>query len=273
MLQQKNNTNYKFHSIKPIKIAVVTGASSGMGMEFVKQLDKKCMGLDEIWIIARRKDLMNTLAGATKARIRCFPMDLTNESYEMLLQELKARRVQVKVLVNSAGYGKTGPFTHISELDNTGMIDVNCKALAKITYAILPYMTRGSYIINLASAASFLPQPNFTIYAATKSFVLSFSRGLNRELRSRGIWVSAICPGPVDTEFFSISEEEGSPYGLKKLFMANKEKVVSHAIRQSFRKKEVIVYGTSMKMLRLICKILPKGLVLNIYAKSMRGIS
>lgn len=255
-----------------MKIAIITGASSGMGQEFVKQLDKKCLGLDEFWMVARRESPMKELEQATKAKLRYFSMDLTKEDYGSLIHALEEKKPQVKILVNCAGYGKTGPFLDIEEKDNSGMIALNCMALTKVTYKVLPYMTKNSYIINLASAAAFLPQPNFAVYAATKSYVLSFSRALNREVRSKGIWVSAVCPGPVNTPFFQIAEETGSTFALKKWFMAKKEKVVAQAVKESFSKKEVITYGLSMKGLHVIGKLLPQGMILDIYGKMLRGI-
>lgn len=243
-----------------------------MGMEFVRQIDQKCLGLDELWLIARRENKMKALKGTTRAKLRYFPLDLVKDSYDPLIAALKEHRAEVKILVNSAGFGKTGPFMTMDGENAGGMVDVNCRALTKITHCIIPFMTGRSYIINLASAASFLPQPNFAVYAATKAYVLSFSRGLNRELRSRGIWVSAICPGPVDTEFFTIAEEGGTPYGLKKYFLADKEKVVAQALKKSFKKKEVIIYGAAMKTLPVMVKVFPQGLMLDIYAKMLRGV-
>lgn len=255
-----------------MKIAIITGASSGMGKEFVKQLDKKCSGLDEFWLVARNEAAMRELEGSTKTRLKYIPMDLTKDDYSRLLKALKEEEPQVSILVNCAGYGKTGPFSQIEEKDNTGMVTLNCMALTKITYLVLPYMKKHSYIINLASAAAFLPQPNFAVYAATKSYVLSFSRALRREVKSRGIWVSAVCPGPVNTPFFQIAEESGSPFALKKFFMAKKEKVVAQAIRESFAKREVITYGISMKGLHLAGKVLPQGMILDLYGKLLRNI-
>lgn len=256
-----------------MKIAVVSGASSGMGQEFARQINKKCLGLDEIWLIARRREAMEALADELTVPVRVFSMDLTDDpSYAEFIYALESIKPQVCVAVNCAGYGKTGPFTDISIEDSLGMIDLNCRALTKMTYLLLPYMTKRSYLIQVASVAGILPQPNFAVYAASKAYVLSLSRALREELRPKGISVTAVCPGPVATDFFAIAEETGSPFALKKYFMAKKEKVVALALKDAFGKKDVSVYGLSMKALRLLVKLVPQKLILYIYAKLCRNV-
>ncbi|MBQ8199022.1 MAG: SDR family NAD(P)-dependent oxidoreductase [Lachnospiraceae bacterium] len=255
-----------------MKIAVITGASSGMGEEFARQIDKKCLGLDEIWLIARRKDRLEQLAEELTCAVKIFSADLSaEESYELFKNALNEYRPEVRVAVNCAGYGKTGPFTAVSETDSIGMIDLNCRALTRMTYLLLPYMPKRSYLIQVASVAGILPQPNFAVYAASKAYVLSLSRALREELRSRKISVTAVCPGPVATDFFAIAEETGSPFALKKYFIAPKEKVVTKALKDTFSGKDVSVYGLSMNALRILVKILPQKLILYIYGKLCRG--
>ena len=104
--------------------------------------------------------------------------------------------------MNASGYGISGSFEHQTEEDGAGMIHLNCEALTRITYLVLPYLRRGSFIYQMASSAGFAPQPNFTVYAATKAYVKSFSIALRQELSYQGIRVIAVCPGPVKTEFF-----------------------------------------------------------------------
>ena len=256
-----------------MKIAIITGASSGMGQEFAKQIVQKCLGLDEIWLIARRREPMEELAEVLTVPVRVISMDLADDpSYATLLHMLETEKPQVRVAVNCAGYGKTGPFEGISLEDSLGMIDLNCRALTKMTYLLLPYMPKRSYLIQVASVAGILPQPNFAVYAASKAYVLSLSRGLREELRAKGISVTAVCPGPVATDFFAIAEETGSPFALKKYFMAKKEKVVALALKDTFRKKDVSVYGISMKALRLLVKLVPQKFILYIYAKMCRNV-
>lgn len=252
-----------------MRIAIITGASSGMGMEFAKQIDKKCLGLDEIWLIARRREPMEDLSKNISCQTRIFPMDLTDEqSYLPFLAELEQLQPHVRLLINCAGFGITGDMLSVKEEDALGMIDLNCRALTKMTYHIVPFMPKRSYIIQLASAAGFLPQPKFAIYAATKSFVLSLTRALREELKSKEISVTAVCPGPVDTEFFDRSEAEyGDTFVFKKIFMVSKENVVEKALKDTFRKKAVSVYGLSMKGMRLGSKLVPHQWILPVYGK------
>lgn len=256
-----------------MNIAIITGASSGMGKEFARQLTEKVLGLDEVWLIARRSERLASLAKELPVEVRTFSMDLTDDAdYKPLTELLGKEQPKVRVMINCAGYGKTGPFETIPEADTLGMIDLNCRALTKMTYLVMPYMPKRSYLIQFASIAGILPQPNFAVYAASKAYVLSLTRALREELRSRQISVTAICPGPVDTAFFSIAEETGSPFGLKKYFMARKEKVVAKALHDAMRKKDVSVYGLSMKLLRILVKYVPQKWILYIYARLLRGV-
>ena len=154
----------------------------------------------------------------------------------------------------------------MEDKDITGMIDLNIKALTLLCKGIAPYMSKNSRIINIASSAAFLPQPGFAEYAASKSYVLSLSRALNVELNKRGIHVTAVCPGPADTNFFNVAESDGaSSPAYKKLFMADSNKVVEKAIRDSINKSEVSVYGIWMNLFRWLCKIYPKSLILKFF--------
>ena len=169
------------------------------------------------------------------------------------------------MLVNSAGFGKSGAVTEIAGEEfrtQPDMVDLNCRALTRMTLLCLPYMKKGSRIVNLASAAAFCPQPSFAVYAATKAYVLSFSRALGAELASRGIPVTAVCPGPVDTEFFDVSGKLEDP--LKRLTLAQAPKVVHQALKDSRAGKPVSIYGIPMKAAYLGAKLVPHGLMLRL---------
>lgn len=246
-----------------MKIAVVTGASSGMGRESVIQLWEHFRGFDEIWIIARRKERLDELDRQVGVPLRKFALDLTaTEDREVLSRALDHRKPQVKFLVNAAGFGMIGQVEDLSLRDETDMVRLNCEALCAVTRMALPYMDGNSRIIQFASSAAFLPQPGFAIYAATKSFVLSYSRALNQELKAKRIYVTAVCPGPVKTEFFDIAETTGVIPVYKKLVMANPKRVVSKAIRDSVACRQVSVYGLTMKAFMVLCKAVPHPLLL-----------
>ena len=246
-----------------MKIAIVTGASSGMGRETIIQMADRFGGLEEIWAIARRADRLEELQSQVPVALRVIPLDLADrDSWQELEEMLEELKPEVKILVNSAGYGKIGAVGSISLAEETGMVGVNCQALCAVTNLVLPYMPGKGRIIQYASSAAFLPQPRFAIYAATKAFVLSYSRALNMELKPRGIYVTAVCPGPVRTEFFDIAETSASMPVYKKLAMADPKKVVALALRDSMMGKDVSVYGPLMKAFRLLAKILPHRFIL-----------
>ncbi len=246
------------------KIAVVTGASSGIGREFAIQISKKYNTIEEIWIIARRTDKLNEVKKEINGKlVRILGLDLSKDAditfYKSLLER---QNPSIRLLVNAAGFGICGHFDKTSYEDNIGMIDLNCKALTAMTYISLPYMSSPANIINVASSAGFLPQPSFSVYAATKSMVLSFSRALNQELFDRNITVTAVCPGPVKTEFFDIAEKNTNTKAYKYLFRANPKRVVRKALLDSFYFKDVSVYSLPIKVVRLLAKLLPHGILI-----------
>lgn len=250
-----------------MNIILITGASSGMGIEFALQLDNVFQNIDEIWMIARRKKEMLEVAQHLEHTTRVLDMDVTDDEQIKRLKKLLANEKPViRMLVNSAGYGIMGDFSASNIKEELGMIDVNCKALTQITHLCIPYMRKNSRIIQLASSAAFLPQPNFAVYAATKSYVYSFSRALNQELRGKKIYVTAVCPGPVDTPFFDIAEKTGSTLAVKKLTLVRADQVVEKAIADSYHKRERSVYGAWIRGFEVLAKILPHSVIL----KAMR---
>jgi len=256
-----------------MKIAIVTGASSGMGREFIMQIADRFNGIGEIWAIARREERLEELSPLVPVKVRSFAIDLTDDSKLMRLQDILAKeKPEVKWLINSAGYGKIGDVGTINIGDEMGMVELNCKALCAVTHMVLPYMSENSRIIQFSSAASFLPQPGFAIYAATKSFVLSYSRALNEELKKRGIYVTAVCPGPVKTEFFDIAETTGKIPLYKRVVMADPKKVVRLALRDSMMGRPVSVYGITMKFFRLLCKTVPHTAIFRLMKGLMKAI-
>ena len=251
-------------------IAVVTGASSGMGRAFARRLAEGLHRADEIWVIARRrerlKELCKEVSPAARKKIRIFAGDITEESFrESFSRELSARDAGILFLVNAAGFGKIGEVEKLSVKTQTDMADLNALSLVAMTGICLPRMVpRYGRIVNFASAAAFLPQPGFAVYAATKAFVLSFSEALGHELKDREIGVTAVCPGPVKTEFFDLAEEFSYIPVYKRLVMAKPEAVVKKAIKDSVKRRSLSVYGLSMKGLRIIGAVVPHRLTFRI---------
>lgn len=248
-----------------MKIVLITGASSGMGAEFARQLDREVSGIDEFWLVARRKERMEALADELVHPVRIFANDIRNRSlYESLEWQLKEERGDIKILVNNAGCGFNGLVTEQSSEKLAEVSEINCTAMTAITKLCIPFMKRNARIIHMSSSAAFLPQPKFAVYAATKAYVLRFSRALFEELRPRGITVTAVCPGQVETEFLDKSGAERGAYGFKKNFRMQPEAVVAEAIRASKRKQAVVTPGIGMKGFRILAKVVPHGLILRV---------
>lgn len=249
-----------------MRIAIVTGASSGMGREFVFQISQRYPKLDEIWVLARREEKLYELQEAITMAVRVIPADLTRDEdlrrFSLILETYKP---DVKLLVNCAGYGVMSTFELSSYEQQMGMIDLNCRALTATTYLVLPYMKKKSRVIQLASAAGFLPQPGFCVYAASKSYVISFSRALGVELKGRGITVTAVCPGPVKTEFFDRADPDHTMKWYKRLSMARPEKVVEKALRDAALGDKLSIYGLIMNVFHVITDLLPEGLLMKVY--------
>jgi len=251
-----------------MKIAIVTGASSGMGKEFVRQIDKK-EKLDEIWVIARRSDRLKALAEECTTPVRPISLDLTEKaSFETLKAMLAESKPEVAVLVNASGFGKYGTYLDLTDEEIDRMIDLNAKSTVHVTYDVLPYMQEGSRILTIGSASAFQPLPEFIMYAATKSFVVSFCRALNVELRSRKITVTCVCPGYVRTEFFQVAQDTKNPTTCSNFKpMYEPEDVVRKALRDSRRGKDLSVLGLNTKLKRTAAKFLPTKMVMNTWLK------
>ena len=247
-----------------MKIAVVTGASSGLGREFARQISARYSKFDEIWLIARRTERLEGVADEIKLTSRVISLDLSSKDELMALKELLEENApDIKLLVNCAGYGKSGSFDELGYDEQLGMIDINCRALTAVTKLCLPYISSNSRIIELASAAAFMPQPDFAVYAATKSYVLSFSKAINKELKPKKITVTAVCPGPVDTEFFDIAGKNVKL--LKRMVMAKPENVVEQAIKDAALGNELSIYGRTMKLAHVAGRFLPHRLLMKFF--------
>lgn len=251
-----------------MKIAIVTGASSGIGKEFVKQIALS-EDLDEIWIIARRLDRLEKIKQEISPKIRPISLDLlSKDSLQAIKNLLQNEKPEIKLLVNSSGFGKYGTYMDLTEQEIDNMIDLNCKSLIHMTYACLPYMKTGDRVIMMGSSSAFQPLPEFNMYASTKVFVVHFSRALNVELKSRGISVTSVCPGYVRTEFFTVAQDTKNPDTCKNFKpMYEAEPIVKKALQDSRKGKDMSVFGVHVKLLRLMSKLLPHSLVMNTWMK------
>ncbi len=255
-----------------MKIAIVTGASSGMGREFVRQLSGY-VNVEEIWVIARREAALEALKAEVSVPVRPVALDLCREeSFRSFASLLEAEKPEVRLLVNAAGFGKFGSFRSIPLEDDLRMIDLNCKALVAMTRLTLPYMGRNSHILQLDSLSAFQPVPYITTYGATKSFVLSYTRAANRELKGSGIRMMAMNPGWVKTEFFDhalTSNQNSEVQYFNTLWEARD--VVATGLRDLYRsKKDYSVHGLSVRNQVRLVKLLPHKLVMDVWCDQQK---
>ena len=189
-------------------IAIVTGASSGIGAEFCRALDAE--GLDSIWLVARRADRLESLASELSTPCVVIPADLTDrEQLSGLVGRISSSGERVRYLVNCAGVGRFGETWGLSSEETRSMIDLNVSALTEMCRGCIPRMESGSRIINVCSASAYLPLERLNVYSATKAYVRAFCNALGRELKTRGITVLEVSPGWVDTDFIPLSRSSG----------------------------------------------------------------
>ncbi|MCH5288737.1 MAG: SDR family NAD(P)-dependent oxidoreductase [Treponema sp.] len=235
------------------KLTIITGASSGLGAEFARQLAADARDeRQELWLIARNEEKLATVAAGlaqTNATVRTFAMDISGrDGVQRVKKLLESERATgdfvIDMLVNNAGFGTYGPFAETDTEREMQMIDLNCTTLTGICGIALPYLPRGSTVINVASLAAFLPLGNFAVYAATKAFVLSFSVALAAELKDAGIAVCALCPGSVSTNFANVASN-----GTRREVRHGKDpaKVVRHCLAKSRRRKRIILWAVKWK--------------------------
>ena len=264
-----------------MNIAIVTGASSGMGREFVLQLSQY-VKVDEIWAIARRGDALESLKKEVNVPVRPISLDLCEKSsFDTMAKLLEEEKPDVKLLVNAAGFGKFGAYHKVSLEDESRMIDLNCKAVVLLTRLVLPYMEKGSHILQLDSLSAFQPVPYITTYGATKAFVLSYCRAMNRELKGKGVRMMAMNPGWVKTEFFNhaFQTNEGSEVQFFDRLYEAKD-CVATGLRDLYRtKKDYSIHGLPVKLQVLAVKFVPHSIVMNIWlnqqkkAKNNKGLT
>ncbi len=248
-----------------MKIAIVTGASSGMGREMLLAVDRD-FHPDEIWAIARREERLKELCGQCGAAVRPLALDLSDRrSFAALRDLLEKERPDVRILVNASGYGLFGSFAEMDPEEQLGIVDLNDTALTAVCHAALPYMGAGSSIVNFGSNSSWQPVPYMSVYAASKAYVLSFSRALGRELKTRGIHVMCVCPGWIRTEFFDRAVHDDTVRYYDRFYTA--EQVVRRAMSDLRRRKTVSILGLPARMQVRLVKLLPVKLVMDTWCR------
>lgn len=240
------------------RIAIITGASSGLGREFVKIINEK-KNIQEIWAIARDQHKLDKLKAQTGKKIRTISMDLSDLSrIESLGQMLSDNEVQICYLINNAGYGKFASYDDLGVEESVNMLNLNINAVVALGLTCIPYMCRGAHIINIASQASFQPLPYMNLYSASKAFVRHYTRSLHIELKDRGITATAVCPGWMRTNFFDRADIGASKNISSFLGMSSAEKVARKAIADADRGKDLSIYSLYVNICHICSKLLPQ---------------
>ncbi len=244
-------------------ITLVTGASAGLGAEFARQ----CAALgDELVLVARRRDRLDALAAELGGRVHVVPADLAAPgAAASLLYRVEALGLTAGTLINNAGFGLTGRFADLPLDRQLEMIDLNVRLLTELTYRALPGMRgRGSgAILNVASTAAFQAGPGMGVYFATKAFVLSFTEALHHELRGTGIKVTALCPGPVATEFGEVAGVTSKSFHR---LAGQSPAVVAAGLGALSRNQAIVVPGLQNKLGAQAYRLLPRGALRRIIA-------
>jgi hypothetical protein len=248
-----------------VRIAVVTGASSGIGREFVFAIDREEV-FEEIWVIARREDRLKELQAGCRNRIRAIPLDLADfssiEEYKKLLADEKPN---IHLLVNAAGFGVFGPFADADSEKLVKSAELNAISLTAMCHASLPYMEKGDSIINMGSNSSWQPVPYQAVYGASKSYVLNFSRAICRELKPRGIHVMCVCPGWIKTEFQEVAQHDRYIRYVDRWY--GPDEVAVQAMKDLKRKKMVSILGRPVRRQVRLVKFLPVRFVMDTWCR------
>ncbi len=245
--------------------AVITGATGGLGREYIGAVMEQYPSVDVFWLVARNKDALKEVAQAYPDKtVAAISLDLQREdSLKLFEQLLKEQNPEIKVLINCAGYGKCTDFFSSNLAQQVGMIDLNCRALTAITRLCLPYMLDNSLVINACSIAGFVPTPRMSVYSATKAYVLALSKALRDELRPRGIKVTAVCAGPMDTNFWYVA---GAPEGHSRLLdwlpKLSPKEVAYGSMRAAKQGRTVYTRGLLYKAYRVLAKLLPHSFLM-----------
>ncbi len=242
-------------------VTLITGASSGIGAALAHIFASNG---HEVVLAARRVPQLAGIAESIRAtgqRAHILPVDLTRaDSTERIAHELSARNLEPAFLVNNAGYGLLGPAATLDRAEQLAMIDLNCRSLTDLSLRWVSSLARHKGgILNVASISGFIPGPGMSVYNASKAYVISFSVSLRRELRPKGIRVTALCPGPVSTEFQARAGilDVHYPRG----FDRTAEEVARQGYRGLMRGRSVVVPGVHNKLVPWLPRFLPRSFI------------
>lgn len=242
------------------KIAIVTGATGGIGTEFVREIGSNTTyaDIDEIWAVGRNRDRLESLREAFP-KVVGVEADLAADGACVIARRLAESAPDLRLLVNNAGTAYMGLFEKMGTGQAERMCAVNCTAIASLTAVALPYMREGAGIVNVASAASFQPDPYLSLYSASKAFVRQLSRALSVELKGRGIVVTCTCPGWVDTGMLPREKD-----GIKIHYpgMTSPARVAQKALADNRKGKDMSVPSFFAQFCRLYSKWMPTKLVM-----------
>ena len=242
---------------------LITGASAGIGREFARQLANRARTLV---LVARREQRLNELRDELHSRnaqlnVHTRVVDLCEKTQiDELVRWLEQNKIEIDLLINNAGLGDVGPFAASPPQRNDEMLQVNIVALTTLTRALLPQMRsrkRGA-ILNVSSSAGFLPIPGMAVYAATKAYSNSFSEALRAELRGSGVTVTALCPGPVHTEFGDVAKRPGGePEHGPEFVYVSAEKTARDALAAVEADRPLVIPGLFMKLGMFLVRVTP----------------
>lgn len=249
-----------------MSMAIITGASSGLGREYALAVLRDHPEIDEFVLIARRKDRLTALSGElTGKKVTVLALDLTlPESRAEISSFLKERRADVRLLVNNSGFGWMGNVGEGDPEKQADMVSLNCGALTALCAMVLPYMKKGSVILNVCSIAAFVPTPRMAVYCSTKAYVFSFSKSLREEVRKDGINVLAACPGPMDTEFLDVAGITGKSKLFASLPRVSPKRMAQISLKKAFAGRAVYTDTVLYKLYRVMGKLIPHNWLMKI---------
>ena len=249
-----------------MKTAIITGASSGLGQEIARHIEDVFPEIESYWLIARRGSRLESLAISLPGKTTvCLALDLCDPmSFTALQEKLTAEQPEISLLVNCAGCGYLGRIGDASTASQTRMVDLNVRALTAVTNLAVPYMGEGSRILNVSSIASFCPTPRMTVYSASKAYVTSYTIGAAEELRRRKIHVTAVCPGPMATEFLSTGKIAGNSKTFEILPYCDQVRVAGGALRAAKAGQTIYTPRLFYKFYRVLAKITPSPLLVKL---------